>query len=143
MHTSSEQIAVGLLLLRIIVGSVLFAHGAQKVLKWFGGYGLQGTVGYFKSALGIPPLFGYIGSFTEFLGSIGVLFGLLTRLSALGLFFVMAVAFYTSGRKNGFFMNWGAQANKPEGFEYTLALALLALVILITGPGPYSIDALI
>ncbi len=143
MIGSSEQYAIGLLLLRLIVGSVLFAHGAQKVLKWFGGYGLQGTVGYFKNALHIPPFLGYVGAFAEFLGAIGVFLGLLTRISALGLFCVMAVAFYSAHRKNGFFMNWSAEANKPEGFEYTLTLAVLALVLLITGPGPYSLDALL
>jgi len=143
MPTWPEHYAVGLLLLRFIVGAVLFAHGAQKVLKWFGGYGLQGTINYFKTALKIPPFIGYIGAFIEFLGAIGVFLGLLTRLSALGLFCVMVVALYTSHRKNGFFMNWGAQADKGEGYEYTLTLVVLTLVIVISGPGPYSLDALL
>jgi putative oxidoreductase len=143
MHTSVEAYSFGILVLRVTLGSVLFAHGAQKVLKWFGGYGLQGTVGFFRTAYKIPSFFGYVGSIVEFLGSIGVFFGLFTRWSALGLMLVMSVAVFSAHRKNGFFMNWGAEADKQEGFEYTLTLALLALVLLVTVGGLYSLDAVI
>ena len=141
MSDNVTLVALGLLVLRIALGVVLFAHGAQKVLGWFGGHGLKGTIGFFKSAWNIPPAFGYIGAFTEFLGSVAVLAGFLTKLTALGLFVEMIVALYVGHRRNGFFMNWGAEANKYEGYEFTATLALVALALVLIGAGAYSVDA--
>lgn len=143
MQLSQESIALGLLILRVILGVVFFAHGAQKVLGWFGGYGLKGTVGYFKNALHIPTPIGYIGAFTEFLGGLALIAGLETRLAGLGLVIMMLVATYKAHWKIGFFMNWGSQADRGEGFEYSLTLAVVTLALVVMGAGAYSLDAIL
>ncbi len=134
-----DVVSLGLLILRFVLGTIMFAHGAQKVLGWFGGYGLKGTSGYFKDVLQIPvPLF-YAAAFTEFFGGIAVATGVLTRLAAFGFIIVMTVAIFKSHLKNGFFMNWSAQAGKGEGFEFNLALLAMALFLVLAGPGQFAL----
>ncbi len=141
---NADLVSAGLLILRIVAGVIWFAHGAQKVLGWFGGHGLKGTVqGYFKGALGIPEPLGYLGAFVEFFGGIFLIFGFLTRLSALGLLIMMIVAMFKVHVNIGFFMNWGTAAGRGEGYEFTLAMIGIALVLLITGPGLYAVDWLL
>lgn len=136
---SLDFVSVGLLVLRVTLGTIMFAHGAQKVLGWFGGYGLKGTAGYFKKALRIPlPLF-YVAAFTEFFGGIAIALGILTQFAALGFAAVMIVAIFKAHVKVGFFMNWGAVAGRGEGFEFNLALLAMALFLTIAGPGSFSI----
>ncbi|MBI5418530.1 MAG: DoxX family protein [Deltaproteobacteria bacterium] len=72
--------------------AVFFPHGAQKALGWFGGYGLAGTMGFFTQKMGIPAVFAALAIAAEFLGSIGLFVGFLTRVAAFGIFCVMAVA---------------------------------------------------
>jgi putative oxidoreductase len=140
MHFTNEQIGISLLLLRVLLGVVFFAHGAQKVTGWFGGYGLAGTVGAFKNYMKIPASLTYISSFTEFIGGVFIVLGFLTRLTALGLIINMLVAIFKVHLKSGFFLHSG-EPNKGNGFEYNLALIAMALVLLITGAGTYSLDA--
>jgi putative oxidoreductase len=140
MQLTNEQISAVIFLLRVVLGAVFFAHGAQKVLGWFGGYGLSGTTGYMKSMLHIPTPLAYVASFTEFLGSIAITFGFLTRLAAAGIFVTMVVAIIKVHLPAGFLNN---EANKGTGIEYPLTLAVLALVLLITGGGAYSVDTLL
>lgn len=128
-----------LLLIRLALGAVFFAHGAQKVFGWFGGYGLKGTVGYFQS-LGIPPALGVIGCFTELLGGVAVFIGLLTRLAALGLAVQMLVAIAMVHWPHGFFMNHGLQPGKGHGIEFVFALLAMALALLVGGAGAVSVD---
>jgi putative oxidoreductase len=143
MTLTDTSLSTALLLLRLVLGAVIFAHGSQKVLGWFGGYGLQGTKGYFANALGIPaPLF-YLAAFTEFFGGIAIVLGLFTNIAALGVGVIMLVATFKAHWTNGFFMNWGNQANRGEGFEYSLTLAVLAAALVITGPGLFSVQALL
>ncbi len=123
----------GLLILRLALGVIFFAHGAQKVLGWFGGPGLAATVSG-MSHMGIPAVLGYVAAFTEFLGGLGLIFGVLARLSALGIFIVMAVAVLKVHISNGFFMNWMGN-QKGEGFEYHLLAMSIAVMILLAGPG--------
>ena len=133
--SSYDLMSVGLLILRITLGSIFFAHGAQKVLGWFGGYGLKGTQGHFKSVLHIPaPLF-YVAAFTEFFGGIALVAGILTQLAALGIVVVMTVAILKAHAKNGFFLS----SAKGQGFEFNLALIAMALLLLLTGPGKFAI----
>jgi len=137
--TSPDLASAGLLVLRLILGGIMFAHGAQKVLGWFGGYGLKGTAGYFKNVLRIPaPLF-YVAAFTEFLGGIAIAFGVFSRVAALGVVILMTVAIAKAHLKNGFFMNWGAEAGKGEGYEFNLALLAMAVYLLLAGPGQLAI----
>ncbi len=74
---------VTLTTLRLVLGVVFFAHGAQKALGWFGGYGFSGTMGFFTQQLGIPAPLVFLAICAEFLGGIGLIVGFLTRIAAL------------------------------------------------------------
>ena len=93
------------LVLRLALGIVIFPHGAQKLLGWFGGHGYSATLGFFNDALGIPALFAFLAIIAEFFGALGLIVGLLTRVAAFGVGATMAVA-ATVHASNGFFMNW-------------------------------------
>ena len=126
-------------ILRLTLGLVMFPHGAQKVLGWFGGYGFSGTYGFFTQKMGIPGVFAVLAIAAEFLGSLGLITGTLTRIAAFGIFCNMVVAILTVHYANGFFMNWfGGQTG--EGFEYHLLAIGLAIAIMIKGGGAYSVD---
>lgn len=137
--SSTDLLSLGLLALRIGLGVIFFAHGAQKVFGWFGGYKLAGTSGFFKQAYGIPTLFSYIASFTELLGSVAVTFGVFTQIAAIGLGIVMLVAVVKAHLKVGFFMNWGSVANRGEGYEFNIALLAMIIALALTGPGQYAL----
>jgi putative oxidoreductase len=127
------------LVLRVMLGVVFFPHGAQKVLGWFGGYGFAGTYDAFTNKMGIPGLFALLAFAAEFLGSIGLIIGLTTRVAAFGIMCVMVVAVKMLHWQHGFFMNWyGAQ--KGEGFEYHLLVIAMAVALMIRGGGALSAD---
>ena len=126
------------LLIRVALGVVFFPHGAQKVLGWFGGYGLTGTMGFFTGTLGIPAFFAALAIAAEFLGSIALVAGALTRVAALGIAAVMAVAM-TMHWQYGFFINWTGQ-QKGEGIEFHLLALAMALYLVIRGGGALSVD---
>ncbi len=126
-------------ILRLTLGLVMFPHGAQKMLGWFGGYGFSGTMGFFTGQMGIPSIFALIAILAEFAGSIGLISGLLTRVAAFGIASVMTVAILTSHLANGFFMNWYGN-QKGEGFEYHLLALGLAIAVIIRGGGALSLD---
>jgi putative oxidoreductase len=140
-HTNGND--VGLLLLRLAVAVVMFPHGAQKLFGWFGGYGPSGSLQYFRS-LGIPTVAGWLGIFAEAVGPVLLVLGLGTRLVALLLAGVMVFAALLVHKDHGFFMNWGGKLQAGhEGFEYHI-LALGALVVLlVSGGGALSLDALL
>ena len=141
MYTSFDQISVGLFLLRVLLGVVFFAHGAQKVLGWFGGYGLAGTVGYFKNVVKMPTLLAYLGPFVEFVGGIALVFGLFTKFAAIGILIMMIVATLKVHFPSGFFLS--GKGEGKQGYEFTLTLAVISLVLVLLGGGVYSIDHLI
>src|SRR5437660_6942706 len=93
-------------ILRLALGVVFFAHGAQKMLGWFGGYGFSGTMGFFTGMLHIPAPFAFLAIAAEFFGGLGLVFGLLTRVAAFGIFCNMIVAIAMVHHQFGFFMNW-------------------------------------
>jgi putative oxidoreductase len=136
--TKITALDTGLLILRLALGVVFFAHGSQKVLGWFGGHGMHATAAAFVS-MGIPLFLAYIAMFTEFLGGMGLIFGVLSRLSALGIFINMAVAVLKVHIHNGFFMNWGMVPGKGEGYEYHILVMAICLMILFVGPGRFAI----
>lgn len=129
-------------IVRIVLGVVFFAHGAQKMLGWFGGYGYHGTMGFFTHQMGIPAPFAFLAIAAEFLGGLGLLVGFLGRIAAFGIFCNMVVAVAMVHRHFGFFMNWHGN-RKGEGFEYHLLALALALAIMIRGSGAVSIDRLL
>jgi putative oxidoreductase len=139
----SNELSIALVLLRTVLGVVFFMHGAQKVLGWFGGYGLKATVGYMKTALQIPTPFGYAAAFAEFFGSLALLLGVLTQFAAFGIMTTMLVASFKVHRSAGFFLNASSDPNRGNGYEYNLTLGVIALVLIILGAGSYSLDALL
>ena len=128
--------------LRLVLGLVFFAHGAQKMLGWFGGYGFSGTMGFFTGMLHIPAPFAFLAIAAEFFGGLGLIFGLLTRVAAFGIFCNMIVAVAMVHHQFGLFMNW-AGTQKGEGYEFhLLALAALAF-LMIRGAGAASVDRML
>jgi len=130
------------LILRLVLGVVMFAHGAQKVLGWFGGYGFSGTVNAFTTMMHIPLGLAVAAIAAEFLGGLGLILGLLTRLSALGIAVNMSVAVFLVHFQYGFFMNWFGN-QKGEGFEYHILAFGIAVALLIKGGGLASVDGII
>ena len=124
--------------LRLTLGAVMFPHGAQKVLGWFGGGGFKATLDG-MTGMGLPAAIVVMVMIAEFLGSLGLISGFLTRLSALGVISVMLGAIFTVHQQYGFFMNWmGKQAG--EGFEYHLLAIGIAVALLVRGGNAFSID---
>src|SRR5208337_1173917 len=128
-----------LTILRLILGIVFFAHGAQKMLGWFGGYGFTGTMGFFTQKMGIPAPLAFLAICAEFFGGLGLIVGLFSRIAAFGIIINMLVAIFTVHAANGLFMNWAGQ-QKGEGFEYHLLAIAIGLTILIKGAGALSVD---
>lgn len=126
------------LIARLAIGITIFPHGAQKLLGWFGGGGFNGTMGYFTESLGIPAFIALLVILIEFFGSLFLIFGFLTRLSALGILGVF-IGVTVTHIQNGFFMNWsGSQSG--EGIEYFILLFGLSIASLIAGGGKASVD---
>jgi putative oxidoreductase len=128
-----------LALARVVLGIIFFMHGAQKTLAWFGGYGFHATMHFFTTALGIPAVFAALAIAAEFLGGIGLIVGLLSRIAAFGIAVEMAVAVVLVHSHNGIFMNW-AGTQKGEGYEYHLLAIVLCVLIMVKGAGAISAD---
>jgi putative oxidoreductase len=126
-------------ILRIVLGIVFFAHGAQKLLGWFGGYGFTGTMGFFTGGLHIPAVFAFLAIMAEFFGSLGLIVGALTRVAAAGIAAIMLVAIAMVHSHVGFFMNW-AGTQKGEGYEYHLLALAIAAFLIVRGAGAASVD---
>lgn len=132
---------LGAFVARLALGIVMFPHGAQKVLGWYGGMGLSPTFNAFRG-IGFPaPLIVLIFA-AEFLGSLGLVLGLLGRVAAFGVAALMLGAIWMVHGKFGFFMNWMGN-QKGEGFEYHILALGLALAILIKGSGRWSLDRML
>lgn len=135
--------AVAPLLIRIPLGLIFLAHGSQKLFGLFGGSGLTNTFRIFEEKMGIPPIFTLLAILAEFGGGLGVLTGFLTRLSAAGITSVMAVAIYKVHWANGFFINTYCLPGKGHGIEFPLALLGMAVYLVVTGGGKWSVDRMI
>jgi putative oxidoreductase len=130
--------SIAALVLRITLAVVIFPHGAQKVLGWFGGHGFSGTMKYFAGS-GIPAPLAVLAMAAEFLGPIGLAVGFLTRIAALGIACVMLVAMVKVHWQFGFFLNWFGN-QKGEGIEYHLLALGVAIALMIAGGGAWSLD---
>ena len=124
----------GLTAIRIVVGIIFAAHGAQKLFGMFGGYGIAGTAQYMES-LGLAPgqLMAILAGGTEFFGGLALIIGLLVRPAALGLTFLSLVAIFSVHIHNGLFMT-------NNGYEFALALLGGSVAVLIEGAGKFSVD---
>jgi putative oxidoreductase len=129
-------------ILRLVLGVVFFAHGAQKMLGWFGGYGFSGTMDFFTGTMQIPAPLAFLAIAAEFFGGLGLILGFLTRIAAFGIAMNMVVAISMVHRAFGFFMNWtGTQ--KGEGFEFHLLALAVTAFLMIRGAGAFSVDRMI
>ena len=126
-------------LLRVALGVVMFPHGAQKALGWFGGHGYEATIKSFTQDMKIPMVLAVAVIVTEFLGSILLLIGFLTRIWGLGFAILMTVAAVKVHLAFGFFMNWTGK-QKGEGFEYHILAVGMALALMVWGGGSLSVD---
>jgi putative oxidoreductase len=129
---------VAFTILRIVLGVVFLAHGSQKMLGLFGGYGFHATMGFFTH-MGMPAAVAFLIICTEFFGGLGLIFGLLTRIAALGIAGLMIGAIFMVHLPNGFFMNWAGN-QKGEGIEYHLLVLAVAAALLLRGAGAFSVD---
>ena len=128
-----------LTILRLVLGVVFLAHGCQKMLGWFGGYGFSGTMNFFTQDMHIPAVFAFLAIVAEFFGGLGLLLGLLTRIAAFGIAVNMLVAVTMVHAPNGLFMNWSGQ-QKGEGFEFHLLVLAMTVVLMAAGAGAVSAD---
>jgi putative oxidoreductase len=135
MSTSND---VTFTILRLVLGVVFLAHGSQKMLGWFGGFGFHTTIGFFTH-MGMPAPMAFLIICTEFFGGLGLIVGLLTRIAALGITGLMIGAIFMVHLQNGFFMNWMGN-QKGEGFEFHLLVIAMAATLLLRGAGAFSLD---
>ncbi|MBI3912330.1 MAG: DoxX family protein [Armatimonadetes bacterium] len=130
---------LGFLFLRLALGTIFVAHGAQKLFGWFGGPGYTATVQRFSTGLGIPPWLSVLVILTEFVGGILVILGVFTRLAAFALAVEMLVAGALVHARYGFFLNWENRPGVGHGVEMNLALLGMALLLLCAGPGQWAL----
>lgn len=130
----TSQAGFAALVLRVPVGITLFAHGAQKLFAWFGGYGLEGT-GQWMASVGLEPgyLMALMAGSAEFFGGIALLIGLLTRPAAVVVAFTMVVAIFSTHFSNGLFMS-------NNGYEYALTLLAVSVALAVQGGGKLAVD---
>jgi len=131
----STQAGLAPLAVRLPVGIIFAAHGAQKLFGWFGGYGLAGT-GQFMESIGLSPgtVMAALAGGAEFFGGLALLIGLLVRPAAVVLAFTMVIAIFSAHISKGLFLANG-------GYEYALALLAVTVGLLISGAGRVSVDA--
>ncbi|MDC6390557.1 DoxX family protein [Maribacter sp. PR1] len=130
------------LIIRVMLGIVVFAHGAQKLIGWLGGYGFSGTMDFFTETVGLPWIIGFLVIVLESIGAIALILGVATRPIAVCYIFLAFGIVFTSHIQNGFFMNWFG--NQPgEGYEFFLLWIGMAVSLIFTGAGKYSIDGTI
>ncbi len=129
---------VALLILRLTMAVVIWPHGAQKALAWFGGPGLTGVIAGLHGNMGIPLPLVYLVIAVEFLAPIALVLGILTRLAAIGIAIDMVTAAVLVHARNGFFMNFSGKQS-GEGVEFFILLAGIGLTLAIAGPGRIAI----
>jgi putative oxidoreductase len=136
VFTTSENWSITAL--RIVLGIVIFSHGAQAMLGWFGGFGLKATLEFLSTSMGLPAFIGFLVICIQFFGSLMLLTGALTRVAALGIFGIF-IGMATYHFDYGFHMNW-AGTNAGEGYEYHVLVLAMCLMLIISGGGALSVD---
>lgn len=130
------------LVLRLTAALILFPHGAQHFLGWFGGYGYQGTMGWLTGTVGLPWVVAFAVIVLEFFGPFLLIAGIGTRFVAVALIGLMIGIIVTSHWSNGFFMDWVNTLN-GEGYEYHLLFIGVCIALALVGGGRYSVDQLL
>jgi putative oxidoreductase len=134
----------GATIARLALGLMILPHGLQKAFGLFGGYGFEGTMGFFTGTLGIPAALAFLAIVAEVAGGLGLILGAVGRIAALGVGTVMVVAALTVHVPNGFFMNWGGgMPAGAEGWEFHMLAAALAAIVILRGSGALSVDRLV
>ena len=129
-------------ILRVLLGIVIFPHGAQKLLGWFGGGGFDASMRMFESNFHIPTIFALLAILAESIGAVALIAGFFTRIAALAISVNMLVAVALVHGKVGFFMNWTG-TGKGEGFEYHILAVAIGLALMIKGGGRWSVDGVV
>jgi putative oxidoreductase len=128
-----------LTLIRVVAGGVMFPHGMQKLLGWFGGAGFTRTI-HNLGQMGFPAPLVFLVIMAEFFGALGMILGCLSRIAAFSVAVDMIVAALTVYHRTGlFFMNWGG-TQKGEGIEFHLLMIAMSLAVMIAGGGAFSVD---
>ena len=127
------------MILRITLALIMFPHGAQKLLGLFGGVGFQITMKYFTETMKLPWLLSFLVIVIEFVGPVGLIIGIASRLWAMLFMIVMIAAIITTNFQHGFFMNWFGN-QKGEGYEYHLLMIGICIALMFTGGGRWSLD---
>jgi putative oxidoreductase len=138
-HTDHDWL---LTVVRLVLGSVFFAHGAQKLLGWFGGAGFTATMDFFTHRMGIPAPLALMAIAAEFFGGLGLIVSLLGRVAAFGSIGNMLVAVVMVHSHVGLSMNWDGN-QQGEGIEYHLPAVALGLAVAVKGSGAFSCDRLL
>ena len=133
---------IGTAVLRIVLGIVFFAHGAQKLLGWFGGRGFDATIAVFDTDYHIPMALALVAIAAEFFGGLGLIVGLLSRIAGFGIGVSMMVAIAKKTYPYGFFMNWSGR-QQGEGYEFQLLAIAMCILVVLRGSGAFSLDYLI
>ncbi|WKA58534.1 DoxX family protein [Planococcus shenhongbingii] len=128
---------IGLLIIRVVIGLLFAAHGAQKLFGWFGGHGLAGTAGWMES-LGLKPgkTMALTAGLSELIGGLLLVIGFLTPLAALLIAGTMVMAIVKVHLPNGL---WST----ANGYEYNLVILAVVIGLALTGAGQYALDALL
>lgn len=129
-------------IVRVVLGLIFFAHGAQKMLGWYGGPGLTKTLHTFTEYLHLPATFAFLVIAGEFFAGIGLIVGLVSRLDALVIGLTMVGAIAMVHFRYGLFLNWFGD-KEGHGIEYHLLVIALALVVIVKGAGAFSLDRLV
>jgi putative oxidoreductase len=137
-HTDGGAAA---LIIRVTLGVVMFAHGSMMALGWFGGPGLMVGARQLREQAGVPVALAVFFTLVELFGAIALVVGLLARLAALGIAAIMLGAGVIHSSE-GFFMNWFGQKS-GEGYEYCLLALAMAISVMLTGAGAFSLDGLL
>jgi putative oxidoreductase len=127
---------------RMVLGLIFFAHGAQKMLGWYGGSGLAKTMRMFTEHVHLPSILAFLVIAGEFLGGVGLIVGLFSRIAALVIAVTMLGAIATVHFRFGLFLNWFGD-QKGHGVEYHLLAIALAVVVVIKGAGAFSLDRVV
>lgn len=134
--------ALNPLVLRVLLGIVIFVHGAQKLLGWFGGNGFENTMNYFTENMGLPWIIAFLTILLESIGALALIAGFATRFFAIAFTGIGIGIVLTTHLEHGFFMNWfGNQSG--EGYEYFLLWLGMSVALIFSGGGRYSLDRLI